>query len=70
MRKQNTMMSTFAKVLILAIAALLALLLPNWVLLVFLPISTWYIWQAGEKVAKLEQRLAALEKPGFRSEEA
>ena len=39
------------------------------VLIFFVPIAGWLIWRDQDRIAELEKRLAALEKPEQKSEE-
>lgn len=51
------------KVVFLALLVLIVIASAFLLLIFFVPVVVWYIWSLYDRTAKLERRLAALEKP-------
>ena len=51
------------KVVFLALLVLVVIASAYLLLIFFVPVVVWYIWSLYDKTAKLEKRVAALEKP-------
>ncbi len=70
--KSSPTLEMAVRVVFLALLVLIALVVPSsFVLIFFVPVVVWYIWKLRDKTTKLEQRIAALEKPSeVKSEES
>jgi 4-amino-4-deoxy-L-arabinose transferase-like glycosyltransferase len=61
--KSSRIWGTAVRVVFLVLIALIALTEPVLVLIFFIPIVGWLVWRDQDRIATLEKRLAALEKP-------
>jgi hypothetical protein len=57
------LLETAVKVVFLALLVIIVIASAYLLLIFFVPIVVWYIWRLYDRTAKLEKRVAALEKP-------
>jgi predicted membrane protein len=70
-RSSRGVLETAVKVVFLGLLVLIVIASAFLLLIFFVPVVVWYIWSLYDKTAKLEKRLAALEKPSdIKSEES
>lgn len=69
-RSTRGILETAVKVVFLGLLVLIVIASAYLLLIFFVPVVVWYIWSLYDKTAKLERRVAALEKPEFKSEES
>lgn len=62
-RSSRGFLEMAVKVVFLALLVLIVIASAFLLLIFFVPVVVWYIWSLYDKTAKLEKRLAALEKP-------
>lgn len=61
MSKATGTLNSVIKVVFVLLLGLLTLSLQLLLLIIFVPVATWYIWRLSERNAILEKRVAALE---------
>ncbi|MDA4119729.1 MAG: hypothetical protein OK436_03985 [Thaumarchaeota archaeon] len=70
-RSSRGILETAVKVVFLGLLVLIVITSAFLLLVFFVPVVVWYIWSLYDKTAKLERRVAALEKPtDVKSEES
>jgi hypothetical protein len=62
-RSSRGILETAVKVVFLGLLVLIVIASAYLLLVFFVPVVVWYIWSLYDKTAKLERRVAALEKP-------
>jgi hypothetical protein len=62
-KSSRNILGTAVKVVFLALLIIIVIASAFLLLIFFVPIVVWYIWSLYDKTAKLERRIAALEKP-------
>ncbi|HEV2137685.1 MAG TPA: hypothetical protein VGR53_02480 [Nitrososphaerales archaeon] len=62
-RSSRGSLETAVKVVFLGLLVLIVIASALLLLIFFVPVVVWYIWSLYDKTAKLERRLAAIEKP-------
>jgi len=63
-RSSRGILELAVKVVFLALLVLIVIASYFLLLIFFVPLVVWYIWSLYDKTAKLEKRVADLEKPG------
>jgi hypothetical protein len=61
--KSSRLLVNAVKVVFLALLVLIVIASAFLLLIFFVPLVVWYIWSLYDRTAKLEKRLAVLEKP-------
>jgi hypothetical protein len=63
MSKSSGSFGTVIRIMFLILLALITLREPGLVLIFLVPIVGWLIWRDQDRIAELERKLTALEKP-------
>ncbi len=68
MSKPLTGIDMAVRIVFLVLLGILTFVLGGLVIVFFVPISLWYIWQLQDRTKHLEERVAALEGPKKRDQ--
>lgn len=69
-KSSGTLEATVKVVFLILVGFIGYVFTANLFILFFAPIIGWLVWTSRDRVSQLEQKVAALEKPGSKSEDA